>query len=65
MKKKARECIHELTTYYQDITIDADHCEFKKGYVYGIKVAIQVIIRIFGLKREEDKEYVSDCGLKN
>ena len=56
MKKKARECIHDLTTYYYDITTDTDQCEFKKGYAYGIKIAIQVIIRVFGLEKERKKD---------
>lgn len=52
MKRKARQCIHDLTSYYFDITTDTDQNDFKKGYAYGIKVAIQVIIRIFKLEKE-------------
>ena len=52
MKRKAREVINELNKYYYDITTDTDKSEFKKGYAYGLKVAIQVIARIFGIEKE-------------
>ena len=53
MKRKARECIKELTKYIWDIQTDTDYSgtDFQKGYVYGLKVAIQVILRIFEIER--------------
>lgn len=55
MKKKAKEAIKVLNKYYYDITTDTDKNEFKKGYAYGLKVAIQVIARIFEIEKEVNK----------
>ena len=53
MKRKARECINVLTKYIWDIQNDTDYSgeDFQKGYVYGLKVAIQAISRIFGIEK--------------
>lgn len=51
MKRKAREAINDLNKYYYDITTDTDQSDFKKGYAYGLKVAIQVITRIFNIEK--------------
>ena len=53
MKRQAREVINELNKYYYDVTTDTNKNDFKKGYAYGLKVAIQVIVRIFKIEREE------------
>ena len=53
MKRKAKECIKNLTEYICDIQTDTNYSgtDFQKGYIYGLKVAIQVISRIFKIER--------------
>jgi len=53
MKRKAIKCIDELTKYIWDIQTDTDYIgsDFQKGYIYGLKVAIQVISRVFEIVR--------------
>lgn len=52
MKNKAVKVIYELNKYYYDITTDTNKSDFKKGYAYGLKVAIQVIVKIFDIERK-------------
>ena len=49
-KKKAKKSVKELNDYYKDIIKEfKELSDFQRGYIYGIKVAIIVISRIFKL----------------
>lgn len=52
MREKALECIDELSEHIQDITnANYTKSDFQKGCIYGLKIAIQVISRIFKIER--------------